>query len=346
MDNSFFVYSNQSLELERFHICSWEFTNGSALLEIGCEISAENFSHEINLIELSIHIPWLNAQNEVFDLYPRLKDAANTKFIFNDSVVNTQTFDGGAGVLGVLHEFQGREPLSILPVTLNLNYATKVISIKLNLASYKNNEITSNIYFRISITALISSLSIRRKGVSRTTIIYDYKINEGRNISDKLFPELQNNQLCSIKHCFCFTIVPNSYDLSFYDSNSLKNVRTLEYDAFYRYLNDHRVQKDELMVVFSKKKYPDSFAFFSIFVKERIGAGQFALAILINLISGILLFLPAFRKDNNGNVNWHELPIEVFIAIFASLSLLIYLIWPWIGSTYYHLKNQLKKKFK
>lgn len=346
MDNSFFVYSNQLLEIERFHICSWEFTNGSALLEIGCEISSENLSIGVNLLELNIYIPWLTSQNVVTDLYPRLKEAVNTKFIFNDSVTNTQTFDGGAGILGVLHAFQGREPLSILPITLNPNHANRVIPVQLSLTSYNNNGITSNIYFRISITSSISALSIRRKGVNRTTIVYDYKVNEGRNISDNLFTELLNNQLCTIKHCFCFTIVPNSYDLSFYDSNSLKNVRTLEYDAFYRYLNDHRVQKDELMVVFNKKQYPDSFAFFSIFIKERIGAGQFALAILINLISGILLFLPTFRKENQGNINWNELPFEVFIAIFASLSLFTYLIWPGIGSTFYRLKTSLKKKLK
>ena len=343
MDNSFFVYSTKLLEIERFHICSWEFNNGTALLEIGCEISSENLPKGLNELELSIYIPWLNTNNKVEDLYPRLKEAKNSKFIFNDSVANTHTFDGGAGALGVMHGFQEREPLSILPVTLTQNNLNHIIQVELNLSAYNNKGNRSNIYFRISITSSTSQLSIRKKGVSRTTIIYDYKINEGRNISDNLVAELQNNQLCSIKHCFCFTIVPNSYDLSFYDSSSLKNVRTLEYDAFNRYLDDPRVQKDELMVVFSKKKYPDSFAFFSIFVKERIGAGQFALAILINLISGILLFLPSFRTANKGPLNWSELPIEVFIAIFVSLSLFTYLIWPEIGSAWYRLKTKKKK---
>lgn len=345
MNNSFFIYSNLSLEIERFHICSWEFSNSSALLEIGCEISSQNLPKDLNNLELAIYIPWLNSQNIIKDLYPRLKEAINTKFIFNDSVANTHSFDGGAGALGVMHEFQGREPLSIVPVTLTTNFTNHIIRVELNLSAYKNKGGTSNIYFRISITSSTNQLSIRKKGVSRTTIIYDYKINEGRNISDNLVAELQINQLCAIKHCFCFTIVPNSYDLSFYDSSSLKNVRTLEYDAFYRYLNDHRVQKDELMVVFSKKKYPDSFAFFSIFVKERIGAGQFALAILINLISGILLFLPSFRKDNQGTIKWNELPVEVYIAILVSLSLFTYLIWPGIGSAWFNLKN-IKKKPK
>lgn len=350
MDNSYFIYSNQNLEIERFHLCSWEFKNGSALMEIGCEVSSETISKNTEVIEAEIHIPWLKNQNITCDLFPRLKDSANSKFIFNDSVVNTHSFDGGRGVLGVLHEFQAREPLCILPITLEPNFEKKNIKIKLDLLAYNNNQQNANIYFRFSITANINSLSIRKKGVGRSTIIYDQKINEGRNLPDNLFSELQNKQLCSINHCFCFNIVPNSYDLSFFDSSSLKNVRTLEYDAFHRYLGDRRVQKDQLMVVFNKKKYPESFAFFSIFTKERIGAGQFALAILINLISGILLFLPNYRTQNNNSIVlrsfWQHLPFEVYVAIIIGVALIIYFIWPTITSGIYNLKAGLKSKKK
>jgi len=350
MDNSYFIYSDQNLEIERFHLCSWEFNNGSALMEVGCEISAETLSKEIPFIEAEIHIPWLKNQNEISDLFPRLKDTANSKFIFNDSVVNTHSFDGGRGLLGILHEFRDREPLCILPVAPVPNYGKRNIKVKLDLSAYKKDGKNANIYFRFSITASTYSLSIRKKGVGRSTIIYDLKINERRNLPDNLFSELQNKQLCAIKYCFCFNIVPNSYDLSFFDSSSLKNVRTLEYDAFNRYLEDRRVQKDQLMVVFNKKEYPQSFAFFTIFTKERIGAGQFALAILINLISGILLFLPNYRNQKNNNlvskVFWQDLPVEVYVAILIGLALIVYFIWPTIASSIYSLRTVpvLKKK--
>jgi len=338
------------LEIERFHLCSWEFKNGTALIEIGCEISSETLPKAGNSIEAEIHIPWLKSQNETTDLFSRLKEPANSKFIFNDSVVNTHSFDGGRGVLGVLHEFQSREPLCILPVTPEPNYDKSNIKIKLDLSAYNNHGLNANIYFRFSITANISSLSIRKKGIGRSTIIYDLKINEGRNLPDDLFSQLQNKQLCAIKYCFCFNIVPNSYDLSFFDSSSLKNIRTLEYDAFNRYLEDRRVQKDQLMVVFNKKKYPESFAFFSIFIKERIGAGQFALAILINLISGILLFLPNYRSQITSSIIsrsfWQNLPIEVYIAILIGVGLIAYFIWPSIISRVYSWKTWLVSKKK
>jgi len=351
MDNSYFIFTDSSLnlEIERFHICTWEFKNGSALMEIGCEISSENLSNDLEYIETEIFIPWLNHQNDCNDLFPQLKDPINAKFIFNDSVINTHSFDGGRGLLGVLHEFQVREPLCFLPVAIEPDYDSKKIKAKLDLTTYRNKEANSNIYFRFSVTANIDFLSIRKKGVTRSTIIYDLKINEGRNLPDSLFAELQKKQLCSIKHCFCFTIVPNSYDLTFFDSSSLKNVRTLEYDAFNRYLTSRLVQENQLMVVFNKKKFPDSFAFFSIFTKERIGAGQFALAILVNLISGILLFLPGYREKNNNSffskIFWLNLPIEVYIAILIGFALITYFIWPKLVSIFYSLKrNEASKK--
>jgi hypothetical protein len=345
MDNSYFIYSKDNLEIERFHLCSWEFKNGTALMEVGCEISAETLPKGLTVIEAEIHIPWLKSQNETTDLFSRLKDTANSKFIFNDSVVNTHSFDGGRGLLGILHEFRDREPLCILPVALTPKFDKRNINVKLDLSTYNNEGQGANLYFRFSITANIYSFSIRKKGVGRSTIIYDLKINEQRNLPDTLFGELQTKRLCTIKYCFFFNILPNSYDLTFFDSTSLKNVRTLEYDAFNNYLGDRRVQKDQLMVVFSKKEYPKSFAFFTIFTKERIGAGQFALAILINLVSGILLFLPAYRSQNGESIMskifWQHLPVEVYMAFSIGAALIAYFIWPTIATGIYTLKMAL-----
>ena len=146
MDNCYFIYSNKNLEIERFHLCTWEFNNGSALLEIGCEISSENLSRSLNSIVTNIYIPWLTDQNKATDLFSKFKESANAKFIFNDSVSNTQTFDGGRGVIGVLHEFQGREPLCILPADIQINGNEKNIKISLDLSAYNNRNINANIY--------------------------------------------------------------------------------------------------------------------------------------------------------------------------------------------------------
>jgi len=112
---------------------------------------------------------------------------------------------------------------------------------------------------------------------------------------------------CVIKTCFCFFIIPNDYDIVFFENDSLKSVRTLEYDAFTKYLGDKKVKRNELIVVFNKKSDLESFSFFSIYTKERIGPGQYILAILINMISSILLFLPSFRAGINNRISiWKQ----------------------------------------
>jgi hypothetical protein len=156
--------------------------------------------------------------------------------------------------------------------------------------------------------------------------------------------------LSDIKSCFFFNILPNSYDLTFFDSGSLKNIRTLEFDSFKKYLGDNRVKENELVVVFNKKEGKDSYAFFSIFSKERIGAGQFALAILVNLISGILLFIPSFRNSLNltffSTNLWKNMPLEVYISISIGLLIVGYFIWPKIISVLQILQNIFKRKNK
>lgn len=133
----------------------------------------------------------------------------------------------------------------------------------------------------------------------------------------------------------------------FFDNSSLQNVRTLEFDSFNKYLSDRRVKKDELIVVFNKKKDSESFSFFSIYSKERIGPGQFALAILINIVCGILLFIPSYRKSFQPELSlselWMNLPNEIFIAIGVALITLLYFIWPTLQGRFDSLGNGLNK---
>ncbi len=62
MENNYFIFTNRSKEIaiERFHICSWEFINNSALIEFGGEIKrGESINNE--LLELSLYIPWIKS---------------------------------------------------------------------------------------------------------------------------------------------------------------------------------------------------------------------------------------------------------------------------------------------
>jgi hypothetical protein len=134
----------------------------------------------------------------------------------------------------------------------------------------------------------------------------------------------------------------------FFDSTSLKSVRTLEYDSFNKYLGDKRVKRDELIVVFNKKQNSDSFSFFSIYSMERIGPGQFALAVLINIVCGILLFIPAYRKSFDPELPfsqvWPKLPIEIYLALGIATITLFYFIWPNIQNTFIKMTDLFKSK--
>jgi len=51
MDNSYFVYSavGENLTIERFHVCTWEFSDNSTLVEFGCEITSESLTNKNTL---------------------------------------------------------------------------------------------------------------------------------------------------------------------------------------------------------------------------------------------------------------------------------------------------------
>ena len=349
MENSFFIYTDKvnSLEIERFHICSWEFNNNSSLVEFGFEVSKETLNS--NVLNIFLFIPWVEKSCETRDFYNNLSITENSRFIFNDSVTSTVSLDGGRNKSGVIHKFSGRHEICVLPSIIKIN-EDKIVSVTLNLQPYQDYKSNSkpNVYFRFSIKPTVPYISMRKKGISKSTIIYDFKVNERRNIPDEKVAYFIDKSLCKIKNCFSFNILPNKYDIVFFDNSSLKNVRTLEYESFNKYLGDKRVKKDELIVVFNKKQNTESFSFFSIYSMERIGPGQFALAILINIVCGVLLFVPAYRKSFEAELSfsqvWTRLPFEIILALLIALMTLLYFVWPTIQSLLMRPKNWFLKK--
>ena len=335
MENSFFIYTEKDnpIQIERFHICSWEFNNNSSLVEFGFEISKESITNDD--LTISLFIPWAEKSCETKDLYDKLSIAANSRFIFNDSISATKYLKNNTTNSGVIHTFSARNELCVLPAEIKIN-EDKIVTATLNLKAYReyDQESKPNVYFRFWIKPSVPFISMRKKGVSKSTIIYDIKVNERRNIPDNKIEYFNNQEFCKIKYCFSFNILPNKYDIVFFDNTSLKNVRTLEYESFNKYLGDKRVKKDELIVVFNKKQDSESFSFFSIYSMERIGPGQFALAILINIVCGVLLFIPAYRKTFVPEISlikvWSVLPSEIFIALIIAVATLIYFILPLI----------------
>jgi hypothetical protein len=326
--------------------------NGTAMIEFGGELSIEK-NQQSEQITLALCIPWLNNDCKIIDLYDKLRDSQNSKFIFNDSILNTLSLDGGVNTKGVVHEFLSRNRLCILPVTFDL-LRKGLLLIKCDLFHYNQllksqSGDRNNIYIRFYIEPSLNMISTRKSGIGKSTIIYDIRINEKRNLPDDIIRHIRDYQLCKINSCFCFNIIPNSYDLAFVESPSLKSVRTLEFGEFRRYISDKRVKNDELIVVFNKKMNLENYSFFSIYVKERIGSGQFALAILINLFVGILLFIPSFRNQYPyspfSQEFWRSLPGEVYLAAVLCFSIVLYFfgnsMLSWVSRIWRFIKKKM-----
>jgi hypothetical protein len=333
MDNSYFIYTsqNQNIEIERFHICSWEFNNNSSFIEFGCEIRSHSIADK-RLIQLELFIPWLDENCITEDFYDKLKVPENSRFIFNDSVTSSSFFDGGRNKNGVIHKFLERENLCILPVDTTPNYGKKILTLLINLelfGRFEQNQKDTNIYFRFSVKPKKALIATRKNGITKSTILYDIKLNQQRNIPENLIDEILHMELCKVNKCFCFNIIPNSYDLVFFDPSTLKNVRTLEYQSFKEYLGDDRLKEDDLIVVFNKKTGLDSYAFFSIFSKEYLGTEQLTIALIINLIAGLLLFWASmvFTLDQeNKSFSIGMFPFVFWIAVVLIGLMIFYFI--------------------
>jgi hypothetical protein len=332
MDNSFFLRSNNSsVEIEKFQICTWEFNNNNSLIEFGIEIKSGTIS-SLKELKLDLYIPWLEKNHKILDFYDKLKLSDNSRFIFNDSVSSTSSLDDGQTKEGVIHKFNDKQGLCILPVNLENDYTNKKIQINIDLTEYGKKAQEVNAYIRVAVEPSTQSISTSKKGIGKSTIIYDIKLNENRNIPNKLIPDFKKTTSCKIDACFCFHIIPNRYNITFFESDHLKSVRTLEFEPFKNYLDDSRLKKDELMVVFSKKTSKNSYSFFSIYSEERIGASQFALAVLINIVCGFLFVLPSIREKLSVGLTkkeiLQEIPTEFYLASILAILMLTYFFMP------------------
>ncbi|MEQ6121373.1 hypothetical protein [Reichenbachiella sp. MALMAid0571] len=333
MDNSFFLRSHsKSIEIKRFHICTWEFNNNTSLVEFGIEVKSSSLKDHDELT-LELYIPWFEKGCVTKDFYDKLKSSDNSRFIFNDSVSNTSSFDGGQNTRGVIHDFSGRQKLCLIPPNITSDFEHHKILLDLELSDYRSKaDAETNLYIRIGVEPKAKTISTKKKGIGKSTIIFDLKVNEERNIPNSLLTEFKSNFPCAIETCFCFHIVPNNYNITFFESEHLQNVRALEFEPFKNYLDDKRLKRDELIVIFSKKSGSESYSFFSIYTKERIGASQFAVAILINIICGFLFALPAIRNEIPSEVPMRDMinypPIEFYLAVILALSVLLYFFYP------------------
>lgn len=159
MNNTYFILSKTKLSIDRFHICTWDYLDFNAAIEIGIEFTP--VTPNIKTVDFKLSLPFLKASDKVICLMDSLvRDDDNCKFIFNDTIKNTSHIRADKRNGSVL-EFSSRNKLSVLPV--------KDINTENGFCSFSVQDINHAIknYVRIYIQTNVSELAIIRKGIKK-----------------------------------------------------------------------------------------------------------------------------------------------------------------------------------
>ena len=323
MDNAYYILAEKQIEIERLHICTWEFPSESSYIEFGVEFSYENFSE--NTLTLLLAAPFIKTNSPVTCLLKNLSDRANGRFIFNDVVCGIDNV-GDDSRDGSILKFERREKLTILPCAIDVKDG--IITFVVN----KPNRHEGNLYFRVLIKLEDSSVAIKKSGIAQTTYIYDFKINETRNLPQEIYDLKKNHRLkiCKVNNVFCLHAIPDNFAFSFVDSSKLKNIRKLETSAFQQYLPEVKgISKDCYNIMFLKDREKESYSLFSICNEEAIGSKQIALAVGANILCSLLFAFSALRFVKDPTIEWYkQIPWEYWGAFAILIILCIYLFTP------------------
>lgn len=328
MDNAYYILAKELLEIERLHICTWEFPNDKSYIEFGIEFSYESFKRDDLCLYLAA--PFIRIDESVTCLLKNLSDRENGRFIFNDVICGIDNV-GEDSRDGSILKFEKRNNLTVLPCSIEVKDG--FILFKLN----RPNKHEGNLYFRVLIKLGKDTVAIKKKGIAQDTYIYDFKINETRNIPQNIYDlkKCSDLRICNVKYIFCLHTVPDNFVFSFVDSIKLKNIRKLETSAFQKYLPDVKgISKDCYNIMFLKDSDKESYSLFTICTEETIGTKQIALAVGANILCSLLFGLASLRFVKDTQMEWYnQIPWEYWGALGILIFLCIYLFTP------------LKKKF-
>ena len=187
-------------------------------------------------------------------------------------------------------------------------------------------------YFRVLIKLGNYTIAIKKSGIAQTTFIYDFKINETRNLPQNVYDLKKDRglEICNVKNVFCLHAIPDNFVFSFVDSSKLKNIRKLESSAFMQYLPEIKgIRKDCYNIMFLKESGKESYSFFSICTEETIGSKQIALAVGANILCSLLFALSSLHFVKDSTIEWYkQIPWEYWGALSILFILCIYLFIP------------------
>lgn len=320
MNNSFYVYSNSSLTIERLHICTWDIKGTNSKMEIGMEIVNDRSSNIQGPVQISLSIPFGQKDIEVKSLHNELCEEKFSQYIFNDIIKSSDIIDEDAKRGKVLH-FKGRGNLAVLPVESMVSQDGKILNLTINPSG-----VTDNIYVRLIMELNVKTVAIVKNGIAKKGYIFDFKINESRNMPDSLVTKIKSSDLLTVNQVFLFHAVPDSYNIDFYDSNKFKSIRKLETEVFADYTGIEELRNEDYMILFNKDTEKKAYSFYTCFSDEIIGTKQIMLAIGANILCSLLFSLPSFRNSWNCYEPWSaQFPWEWIIAVLVLIVMFVYI---------------------
>lgn len=324
-DNSFFLLGKKNeqgiLSLSRLQICTWDISNKKTCLELGIEFMPKTLKQGGNYT-IYLCSPWISKKCDITSLHEKFSDTNNIQFIFNETVASTSNIEGDQRN-GSVFSFKDQEKkIAALPVEIQIEEGYLVLSF--------NNKADDNAnpYIRILIKTDKKTLALQKTGISKTISIYDFKINERRNLPDSVLDIInkKNLSLCKIEKTLFLQVVPNSYEICFIDTEKLINIRNLETTFFKKYLPELNCDDGQYIITFCKDKDKSNYSFFNVFSEETIGTPQILLAVGLNVLCSLLFAIASFRMQLNDETKWYEqMPLEFYIAFFCFFISILYI---------------------
>lgn len=289
MNSSFYIYGNQSVQIEKLQVCTWDFLSSCGYIELGIEIKNEGLTRDF---VLSVALPEFGTLESVYSLHDVLATDEACKLIFNDVQKQKTPIDGDFHK-GNIIDFNNRTPLAIIAVSPSIDN-TGVINFNIKRSAQIHQD--CNLYFRVLIKVK-GKIAKCHTGFNRKLFIYDIKVNETRNIPDTIYKYKTDHSLheLRISSCFIFHCVPENFSIEYVDGSKLKNIRRLEFEGFKKYLSDYiNLDKDNNMILFQKEKLgineeETKYSFFTSFSKEHIGNVQIISAVIINIFCSLFV---------------------------------------------------------
>lgn len=326
MENSTFILCKQEgVTIERLHICTWDLGGKKYFTEYGLEINRS----VLKKLSISIVLPEKITRDDIKCLAQNVSDTNNCRFLFNSDIENSTPINGNPA-FGVNISLCRDRKLSILPIEncIKLSKDKQCLQLDLDIP----DQAYSTIYFRFLIKSKKSSFSFEKKEISKKIINYDIRINECRTAPQGVNTlQRKGYYVVPIRKCFCFHIIPNTYNIDFVNSSKLKTVRGLELVSFDKYLGDTiknekiSLKEDAYNIVFCKQENQPNYSFFSTYSKDYIGDIQIILALSANILCSLLFAAGGLHSKvlDFTMPYWKRIPVEYWIAFAILVALLL-----------------------